>query len=139
MSSKVAAIQMVSSADVEQNLESAASLVADAAGQGAELVLLPEVFAVLEGGPMAQYAEVEGDRDAPIQGFLAALAQQCQITLVAGTIPLISRPGSTGDRLITDGRVRAACLVYDTLGRQIARYDKIHLFDIVLFSTYKSS
>ena len=121
MSSKVAAIQMVSSADVEQNLESASRLVADAASQGAALILLPEVFAVLEGGPMAQYGEVEGDTDGLIQGFLAALARQHQITLVAGTIPLVSRPGSAGDSLIEDGRVRASCLVYDNQGSQRAR------------------
>lgn len=135
MSSKVAAIQMVSSSDVQANLKSAASLVRAAAEAGAELVLLPEVFAVLEGGPMGQYGEVEGDREAPIQGFLAALARRHQLILVAGTIPLISRPrapDSTVDSLIADGRVRASCLVYDSQGDQIARYDKIHLFDVMV-------
>lgn len=135
MSSKVAAIQMVSSADVEANLEAAARLVEAAADIGATLVLLPEVFAVLEGGPMSQYGEIEGDKEAQIQGFLAALARQHNVILVAGTIPLISRPrkpDSDGDSLIQDGRVRAACLVYDSQGDQIARYDKIHLFDVTV-------
>ena len=135
MSNKVAAIQMVSSADVGANLETAARLVGAAADSGAKLVLLPEVFAVLEGGPMRQYGEVEGDREAQIQGFLAALARQHSVFLVAGTIPLISRPrqpGSDDDSLIADGRVRAACLVYDSKGDQIARYDKIHLFDVMV-------
>lgn len=133
MSSKVAAIQMVSSSNVEANLKSAAGLVEAAAEAGAELVLLPEVFAVLEGGAMSQYGEVEGDTEGPIQGFLATLARRHQLILVAGTIPLISRPpGSTADRLIADGRVRASCLVYDSQGDQIARYDKIHLFDVMV-------
>lgn len=135
MSNKVAAIQMVSSPDVKANLESAAALVQSAAERGAKLVLLPEVFAVLEGGPMSQYGEVEGDSAGLIQGFLSKLAREQEIILVAGTIPLISRPaepGSPDKSLIQDGRVRASCLVYDSRGDQIARYDKIHLFDVMV-------
>ncbi|MEX2469148.1 MAG: carbon-nitrogen hydrolase family protein [Pseudohongiellaceae bacterium] len=131
MGHKVAAIQMVSSSEVEDNLAAAGRLIASAAGQGAELVLLPEVFAVLEGGPMREYGEREGE--GTIQRFLAAQAREHRIMLVGGTIPLITRPGrSDGDPdwLIEDGRVRPSCLVYDASGACIARYDKIHLFDV---------
>ena len=132
MPHRVAAIQMVSTANVAQNLKSAARLISQAADEGASLVLLPEVFAVLEGGPMRQYAEKEGDPGGLIQGFLAQQAQQHQLVLVGGTIPLLTRPdknGKLGDK-IGDGRVRTASLVYDAQGNQIARYDKIHLFDV---------
>lgn len=135
MNNKVAAIQMVSGPDVEQNLASAARLIAAAAEQEAALVLLPEVFAVLEGGPMHKYGEIEGDPAAPIQSFLAEQARSHSMTVVGGTIPLLSRPGKTkgdADFLLDDGRVRPACLVYDSSGRQIARYDKIHLFDVLV-------
>jgi deaminated glutathione amidase len=118
MSTRVAVIQMAAAAD------------------GAELVLLPEVFAVLEGGPMRQYGEIEGEAgENSIQGFLSTQARQHQLILVGGTIPLISRPArlaSADDLLIQDGRVRASCLVYDSQGDQIARYDKIHLFDVMV-------
>lgn len=135
MPRKVAAIQMVSGPDLEKNLASAARLITAAANAGAELVLLPEVFAVLEGGPMRPYGEIEGDPDAPIQKFLSGQAQTHRLIVVGGTIPLISRPGKSQsdlDFLLEDGRVRPACLVYDNTGRQISRYDKIHLFDVLV-------
>lgn len=133
MSNKVAAIQMVSTPNVEENLASAARLIGEAAALGAKLVLLPEVFAVLEGGPMRDYGEVEGDPDAPLQRFLSNQARSHQLMLVGGTIPLISRPGEkAGEDIIQDGRVRAASLVFDSNGEQLARYDKIHLFDVMV-------
>lgn len=135
MKHKVAAIQMVSKSDVEANLAAAARLIDIAVADGAELVLLPEVFAVLEGGPMRRYGEIEGDADGLLQNFLSEQARQHEIIVVGGTIPLISRPGKSEDdtdRIIEDGRVRAASLVFDATGRQIARYDKIHLFDVMV-------
>ena len=131
--SKVAAVQMVSTVDVDENLATADRLISEAAEQGAELVLLPEVFAVLEGGPMRQYGEVEGT--GKLQDFLAGQARGNKLILVGGTIPLISRPGkaqSDAKHTIEDGKVRAACLVFDSEGKQVARYDKIHLFDVEL-------
>ena len=133
MTSKVAAIQMISTPSVAENLDSAARLIAAAARAGAKLVLLPEVFAVLEGGPMHQFGEIEGDPDAPIQNFLANQARTHQLIVVGGTIPLLSRPGKSStdpDFRLHDGRVRPACLVFDASGKLLARYDKIHLFDV---------
>ncbi len=131
MACKVAAIQMVSVADTDRNLDAARRLVLEAARRGARLAVLPEVFAVLEGGPMRRFGEVEGE--GRIQDFLSGLARDAGLTLVGGTIPLLSRPGRSGpDRLIGDGRVRAACLVFDERGRRVARYDKMHLFDVTV-------
>ncbi|MDA1370199.1 MAG: carbon-nitrogen hydrolase family protein [Proteobacteria bacterium] len=129
--SKVAAIQMVSTGDVDENLAAASRLIGSAAEQGAELVLLPEVFAVLEGGPMRGYGEVEGS--GKIQDFLAQQARDRQLILVGGTIPLLTRPRNSANErgeAIEDDRVRPACLVFDDCGVQIARYDKMHLFDV---------
>jgi nitrilase len=73
--------------------------------------------------------------DAPIQRFLSSVARAHKITLVGGTIPLITRPGrlpAEPDYLIDDGRVRPASLVFAPSGEQIARYDKIHLFDVLV-------
>ncbi|MDA0688038.1 MAG: carbon-nitrogen hydrolase family protein [Proteobacteria bacterium] len=133
MGKKVAAIQMVSSAHLDENLQSAARLIAEASAAGAALVLLPEVFAVLEGGPMRPFGEKEGT--GPIQEFLSAQARKHELILVGGTIPLITRPGrkpKDPDYFVDDERVRPASLVYDASGAQIARYDKIHLFDVVV-------
>ena len=127
----VAAAQMVSTGYVDANLAAAERLIAQAAEVNAKMVSLPEVFAVLEGGPMHGFGEVEGE--GKIQGFLSAQAKKYGLILVGGKIPLLTRPNTTfsdADHLIEDTRVRAACLVFDSDGQQIARYDKMHLFDV---------
>jgi len=68
----------------------------------------------------------EQDHDGPVQFFLSQLAQKLGIWLVGGTVPI------TTD---TNGKVRAACLVFDASGRRVARYDKMHLFDAKLLET----
>ncbi len=129
----VAAVQMVSSGDIHANLESAARLIDEAVQRGAELVLLPENFAVLDGGPLRQFAEIQGAGNSLLQEFLAGQAASHGIVLVGGTIPLLSRPpraDGSDQPLLDDGRVRPACLVFDPRGDLVARYDKIHLFDV---------
>jgi deaminated glutathione amidase len=131
MKHTVAAVQMVSTPDVDENLAAAERLISEAATANAEFVLLPEVFAVLEGGPMHRHGEIEGS--GKIQEFLADQAKTHNLILAGGTIPLLSRPNTTssdGDHLVDNDRVRPACLVYDKNGQQIARYDKMHLFDV---------
>lgn len=129
---RVAAVQMVSTANINDNIEAAGRLIASAAAEGAALVVLPENFAVLDGGPQAQFAEHEGDLNGLLQGFLSAQARLHGIDLVAGTIPLLTRPARAGGaaEVLSDGRVRPASLVFDSSGAIIARYDKMHLFDV---------
>lgn len=139
MNNTAAVVQMVSTASVEANLKAAGRLIDEAAGAGARLVLLPENFAVLDGGPLGQFAEIEGDSSAMLQKFLAGKAREHGIHLIAGTMPMKSRPLplttsvsglSVPADLIADGRVRPASLVYDPRGELVARYDKMHLFDV---------
>lgn len=132
MKSMAAVVQMVSSGDVHANLRSAAGLIARAREQGAELILLPENFAVLDGGPLSQFAEREGDMQALLQGFLREQARSTGAWLIAGSMPLSMRPERNGElpEPVTGGRVRPACMVYDPQGKLVARYDKMHLFDV---------
>lgn len=116
---RVAAVQMVSRATVGPNLESAASLVAEAAGAGARLVALPEYFCIMGRKETDKLALAEPDGDGPLQRFLSETARRYGIWLVGGTIPL-SAP--------VEGRVLNTTLVYGPDGRRVARYDKIHLF-----------
>jgi deaminated glutathione amidase len=129
---RVAAVQMVSGADVSANLASAARLIAEAVQRGASLVVLPENFAVLDGGPQAQFAERQGDFTGLLQRFVSEQARDHDIYIIAGTMPLITRPvaGDAEAEVLVDGRVRPACLVFDPLGQITARYDKMHLFDV---------
>ncbi|HLQ25265.1 MAG TPA: carbon-nitrogen hydrolase family protein [Acidiferrobacterales bacterium] len=120
---QVAAVQMASGPNVSANLTEAARLIDRAATAGAALVVLPENFALM---PMReadrlQIAETEGE--GPIQGFLAQQARTYGIWLVAGTIPL---------RAEQPNKVRAACLLLNDKGELVARYDKMHLFDVAL-------
>jgi deaminated glutathione amidase len=130
---KVAAIQMTSSPDVAANLAEAGALLERACENGAGLAALPENFAFmgLEDADKRQIAEADGI--GPIQEFLASTARKLKLWLIGGTMPL---------RAGTDGRVAAASLVFDSDGKRVARYDKIHLFDVDIpgkSETYRES
>jgi deaminated glutathione amidase len=118
---QVAALQMTSGADVRANLAVAGELLAAAADAGAKLAVLPENFAFmgLEDADKRDVAEPQGR--GPIQDFLADITQRLCLWVVGGTVPL----KRTGEE-----RVAAASLVFDSGGRLVARYDKIHLFDV---------
>lgn len=120
--SMVAAIQMVSGPEVTENLAVAGELIARAAAGGAQLAVLPENFALMGRKEEEKVAVREVEGEGPIQGFLAEQAARYGLWLVGGTIPL----QVDGD----DRRVRAACLLFDDRGQRIARYDKVHLFDV---------
>ena len=116
---KVAAVQMVSGLSVDLNLTMAARLIAEAAGQGAELVLLPEYFCLMGQRDTDKVQIRESEGQGRIQQFLSGTARQHGICLIAGTIPLeASQPE----------RVRNSVLVYGKDGQLLSRYDKIHLF-----------
>ncbi len=122
MDAQLAVIQMVSTDSLPENLEQAARLIHEAAGEGANLVLLPENFAFMGRHETDKLALMEADGEGIIQSWLAAQARQHGCWLVGGSIPLAA----------PDGRCFAACLVYDEQGLRRARYDKIHLFDVDL-------
>jgi nitrilase len=120
---RVAAIQMVSGTEIAGNLAEAARLIAEAAGAGARLIALPENFALMARSDAERSAAGEVDGRGAIQDFLAEQAARHGAWLIGGTVPIGAR---------TPGRLRAACLVFDDQGRRVARYDKIHLFDVRL-------
>jgi nitrilase len=117
---KVAAIQMTSGPDVGTNLQQARELLTQARDRGAALAALPENFAFMGLKDADKRAIGEADGSGPIQDFMAATARDLGLWIVAGTMP-IKAP---------DGRVSAASLVFDASGTRVARYDKIHLFDV---------
>jgi deaminated glutathione amidase len=118
---KVAAIQMTSGPDVEANLAQARELLEEAATRGARLAALPENFSFMGLKDADKRTVAEADGKGPAQDFLATAARQLQLWIVGGTVPLAAG---------ADGRVAAASLVYDADGERVARYDKIHLFDV---------
>lgn len=119
--SKCAAIQMASSPNISSNLLEAEKLIAEAAKAGAELVALPENFALMGDHELDKIKAKEIDGTGQIQSFLATVAKKYAVWVIGGTIPI------AGD---DSNKVRAACLVYNDKGERIARYDKMHLFDV---------
>jgi len=116
---KVAAIQMVSTGVVAENLLQARALLEQAAQQGAELAVLPEYFCMIGRHDADKLAIQEAFGSGPIQQFLADTARALGLWVVGGTVPL-----STSD----PQRVYNSVLVFNPQGDCVARYDKIHLF-----------
>src|SRR5688500_17563585 len=108
--SRIAAVQMVSTPIVEENIASARRLVAEAAATGATLVTLPAYWPIMGRCDRDKVASAEHPGQGPIQDCLAGLAREHGIWLIGGTLPLVS--GDTG-------RVLNTTLVYDPQGSAI--------------------
>lgn len=117
---KAALIQLVSDASIANNLKRVDYWLTQAKKQAVDLVVLPENFAFMGKQETDKLGVAEDFGEGKIQESLSNLAQKHQLWIVAGTIPI-----KTSESL-----VRAASLVFDNQGRCVARYDKIHLFDV---------
>lgn len=124
---KVAALQMVSTPRVDENLAQARCLIAQAAEQGAELVALPEYFCLMGlrdadkldiAEPLAPATHPDPTQT-PMQAMLAEAAREHGVWVVGGTLPILSPEPN---------RVFNTTLVFNPQGERVARYDKIHLF-----------
>lgn len=132
---KVAAIQMASGPNVSGNLSEAKRLISDAVKQGAELVVLPENFAhmgmseldILElAEDYILDKEAQEPAKAQIQNFLSLVAKEEKVWILGGTIPLKASNDKKNEKILS------ACLLFNDEGMIVARYDKIHLFDVDL-------
>ena len=120
---KVAAVQMASGPNVAGNLNEARRLIEMAVDQGARLVVLPEYFPIMGMHETDKVALREQPGSGIIQSFLSNTAREHKIWLVGGSIPLAAD---------APDKVRNSCLVFNELGEQVARYDKMHLFNLDL-------
>ncbi|WP_165664618.1 carbon-nitrogen hydrolase family protein [Metapseudomonas otitidis] len=118
-----AVIQMTSQDDVLANLDAARRLLADAAGQGARLAVLPENFAAMGRRDLARLGQAEARGEGPILPWLKQTARDLRLWIVAGTLPLPPEG-------CPDAKPNACSLLVDEHGERVARYDKIHLFDV---------
>ena len=110
---------MISTPSVGENLATARRLVAQAAGDGATLVVLPEYWAIMGLHENDKLAHAEQPGSGIIQDGMAQMAREHGIWLIGGTLPLAS---------LEAGKVLNTTLVYDPQGQPAGRYDKIHLF-----------
>jgi deaminated glutathione amidase len=122
---KIAALQTVSTHVVAENLKAAGALIARAAGDGAELIALPEYFCIMGLKETDKVDAREPFGNGPIQAFLAEAAAKHKVWLVGGTVPLETAPRDSAD---SAEKIWNTSLVFDASGSVVARYDKIHLF-----------
>ncbi len=123
---KAAAIQMATGPNVSANLLTAQQLIEEAVGNNAGLVVLPENFAYMGKCEKDARTIKEREGDGPLQDFMSQLASKHGIWIVGGTIPVEACDNS---------KIHAASFVYNDKGQQVARYDKIHLFDVNIVET----
>jgi nitrilase len=128
---KVAAIQMCSGPDREANLSAADALIAGAADLGATLISLPENFSFL-GRPEDKLMEAEDLESSQVLEFLRGQARRHEVHLIGGSIPLRSEDPA---------RASNSCLALNPHGEIVARYDKMHLFDVSIddVNTFRES
>lgn len=127
---RVACIQMTSNHKLSENLLMANNLIREAAEKGAQLVVLPEMFALMGFDEIEKVKIREQIDQGPVQDFLSSQASENNVWIVGGTIP-IEVPWDKN-------KIFATCLVFNDRGERVGRYDKMHLFDVELPATQES-
>lgn len=115
-----AAVQMTSLPDLQKNLAQAEDLIELAVRRGAELIGLPENFSFL--GNENEKIEQAYSIAAETEKFLRTMAQKYQVTILGGGFPVPA----------DNGKVLNTALLISESGQELARYQKIHLFDVEL-------
>ena len=115
----VAAVQMNSQQNIEENLADIKAAIIDARGQGAQLVVLPENCCSMG----RQFSTAE-QFDA-LSAAIADYARTYSVYVLVGSLPCPYRPDGV---IVPDGRLRQVSLLFAPDDTQVARYDKIHLF-----------
>ena len=130
-SRRVAALQMVSSTCVEENIQRAENLIQQAAQQQVDWVVLPEYWILMGKHEYDKIAIAEDFGHGKIQNLLSLWAKQYNITLFSGSLPLRSE---------NTHRVWNSQLTFSPNGSCISRYDKVHLFSFSgVGETYQES
>src|ERR687894_2693558 len=117
-----ACIQLCSSTDVAENIETVERLVREAVRRGADYVQTPEMTNIVQRDRAALAASIGPEQSDPAVARFAALTAELGIVLHIGSLALKA----------ADGRIANRALVFGRGGHVIARYDKIHLFDVDL-------
>lgn len=117
---KVASIQMTSSHLVNDNLLKAENFIRQAAQAGADLVVLPEYFALLDKDEYTKIGIAEIPKQGKVQQKMSEIASENKIYIIAGSIPMQSP---------IKQKIYNSLIIFDPQGEQIGRYNKVHLFN----------
>ena len=132
----VAVIQMVSSESVNDNLQTAYRLLLEARQRGAVLAVLPENFALFGGKAAVSWLAAQPSGSHAINEWVSVTAKTLGLWIVAGTVPWLSDEQRAAQVPVT--RVYSASQVFDADGRCVARYCKMHLFDVDIADAHGS-
>ena len=119
---RVACVQMRSGVDVAENIAATTSLIREAAGNGATLIATPEMTTLLDRQPGGVWAKSTSEGADPGLMAFRALARELGVTLLIGSIAI----------RVEDGKCANRSFLIAPDGEVIAKYDKIHMFDVQL-------
>lgn len=115
---KIAVCQMLVTDDKGVNLEKAVNLISQAAGEGADLVVLPEMFnCPYDNHEFPKFAEHR--EDSITLETVSKAARRCGVYLVAGSIPELA-----GDKIYNTS------FIFNSGGDLLGAHRKLHLFDV---------
>ena len=117
---RAACVQLTSGAEMAANIAAASRLIRQAHGDGADLVATPEMTSLMEPRAGALLDKVHREDLDPALAAFRALAESLHLWLLIGSLPIA----------VEDGMVANRCFLIDAAGAIVARYDKIHMFDV---------
>ncbi|MFC6198969.1 carbon-nitrogen hydrolase family protein [Ponticaulis profundi] len=119
---KIACVQMRSSRDMAENIETASRLIEQAAAEGATLISTPEMTTLLERSAKSLFEIATDFANDPSIPVFKALAKRLKVWLHIGSVPVLTDGGKCANR----------ALFISPDGELLAHYDKIHMFDVEL-------
>lgn len=119
---RAACVQVNAGPEIEPNLRAAGDWVRRARDAGAQFIATPENVSLIVHGRERMLARVKTEAEHPAVAGFAELAKETGAWLLAGSLGV----------LLEEGRVANRSFLFDDQGRIVARYDKIHMFDVDL-------
>jgi len=121
---RLALVQLTSGIDAAANAASVAEALRRAAGEGAQIAFTPEMTGLLDRDRVRLMAGAVGEAEEPTLAAARAVAAETGMWVQLGSLAI--RPSADAERLVN------RAFVIDGAGAIVARYDKIHLFDVDL-------
>ena len=119
---KIACVQMTAGPETGPNLDAAATLIREAAADGAKFILTPENTSIIEPNRAQALAKSFTQDEHPGLPFFSKLAKELGVWLLIGSMPI----------RVEAERLANRSFLIDDQGQITAQYDKIHLFDVDL-------
>jgi predicted amidohydrolase len=128
---KIAVISLTATDNRAKNIENALALVTAAAREGAQWVQLPEMWAFM--GPYPRLYEMAESQDGPLNEQLGTLAKKLKIVLFAGSVGERPQDHESSAAFGPEGyrKVFNTSYVFNRSGEMIAKYRKVHLFNLL--------